>query len=208
MSMAHHRALRYALSALLLSGSLLVSGCGGGATAGPSPTGGPSSAAATADPRPTPASSTAPARNVPVPALPEAAKQNTREGFEAFVRHYIDLLDYAYQTGDTKPALAAAAPDCTMCNTITSDVKKTYTTGKWIVGGDLTLESYASDGTPDVDEIWFAYLKISQRPFTDFSTDGPGGSASGGVANIGASGEFSGGAWRMWDLGKVKGDKS
>ncbi|WP_413250012.1 DUF6318 family protein [Sinomonas flava] len=206
--MAHHRALRYALPALLLSGSLLVSGCGGGASAGPSPTEGPSSEAATADPRPTPASSTAPARNVPVPALPEAAKQNTREGFEAFVRHYIDLLDYAYQTGDTKPALAAAASDCTMCNTITGDVTKTYAAGKWIVGGDLTLEDYASDGTPDIDEIWFAYVKIKQLPFTDFSPAGAGGSAPGGLANIGASGEFHNGAWRMWDLGKVKGDKS
>ncbi|WP_430297189.1 DUF6318 family protein [Sinomonas sp. B1-1] len=205
--MAHHRALRYALPALLLSGSLLVSGCGGGATAGPSPTGGPSSEAATADPRPTPASSTAPARNVPVPALPEAAKQNTREGFEAFVRHYIDLLDYAYQTGDTKPALAVADPGCNMCNTITKDAS-TISVQSWLVGGRLQASEISVDASPDIDSIWLAYLSLTQAPYVDYAPTGPLATTSPSpLKGLVARGEFTEGAWRMFDLGTPKGAK-
>jgi len=62
------------------------------------------------------------------PRLPAAAKANTRAGAEAFVRYYIDLLNYAANTGDTR-ALRAAAARCPGCSDYAALYEKTYEAG-------------------------------------------------------------------------------
>lgn len=64
------------------------------------------------------------------PALPTAARAPTRAGAEAFVRYYIDLLNYAANTGDTEP-LRAAAKGCSGCDDYVRLYEKTYEAGGW-----------------------------------------------------------------------------
>src|SRR5437899_770958 len=80
---------------------LLLSACGSspGTGAAPSVTASPSPPPSV-DSRPTPASSKGPARNVPKPELPEAAKQNTKEGFAAFTQYWFDTIAYSLETAD------------------------------------------------------------------------------------------------------------
>jgi len=49
------------------------------------------------------------------PTLPAAAEGDSVRAAEAFVRHYIELLNYAMTTGDTK-AFRAASRDCEGCD--------------------------------------------------------------------------------------------
>ncbi|GAB4100800.1 DUF6318 family protein [Sinomonas halotolerans] len=210
--MAPTRATSTVLTALAVCGMLTLTGCGGNGQAAPSASNSASATAAPApDTRPTPASSTAPARNIPVPELPEAAKKNTKEGFEAFVRHYIALLDYAYQTGDTKPALAVGDAECGMCGTITKDAS-TVGDESWLVGGELSPSDLSADPTPDIHGIWLAYLKLRQQPFTDYKssspTPTPASTSKGGDSSLLlARARFVSGAWQMFDLGVPKGTR-
>ena len=45
-----------------------------------------------------------------VPVMPGRAEKNTLKGAEAFVRHYIDLLNHAASTGDADPLRRALKP--------------------------------------------------------------------------------------------------
>lgn len=202
--MAPRRAFRSALPALAAAAALALSACGGAPTSDPSSSS--QSAAPTIDARPTPASSTAPARNIAVPELPEAAKQNTKEGFEAFVYYYVSLLDYAYQTGDTGPARAKADDGCTMCKVATEDIDRSFKSGMWNVGGNVSISAFATDGEPDINGLWVAQVTLNQSELANasaargVSTSHPATSAS-----LLATAEYANGDWSMFDLGLPQG---
>ncbi len=200
--MALRRTLRTALPALAAASALALTGCTGGSTANPSPSETANPATSTIDARPTPASSTEPARNIPVPELPEAAKQNTKEGFEAFVRHYISLLDYAYQTGDTEPALDHAGAGCTMCGTSAKSIDAATAAGGWIIGGRLTLSGFSTDGIPDANGLWTAEVELHQTETSNVSQSGSVSAlAPAASATVLATAEYANGRWSMSDLG-------
>ena len=204
--MALRRTLRTALPALAAAGFLALTGCTGGPTANPSPSETANTATSTNDARPTPASSTEPARNIPVPELPEAAKQNTKEGFEAFVRHYISLLDYAYQTGDTEPALDNAGPGCAMCATSAKTIDETTAGGGWITGGHLSLSGFSTEGTPDTNGRWTATVELHQTEISSVSRSGSVSTPTpASSATLLATAEYANGRWLMVDLAQPGG---
>ena len=63
------------------------------------------------------------------PTLPEAAKEDSEEGAVAFVKHYIELLNYAANTGDVKPLRNASDPDCEGCSSYIEHYETTYENG-------------------------------------------------------------------------------
>lgn len=204
--MAHRHLLRSALSALTIGGMLALCACGGDSAAAPPTADATRSPTPTVDTRPSPASSTAPARNISVPELPQAATQNTKEGFKAFVEHYIALLDYAYQTGDTKPAVGVADPGCSMCNTVAKRINEVTSGGGWMTGGRLTIKALATDGIPDISGRWDAQLTLTQAEVTNVARDGradsPEPAASAGLLAVA---EYVDGKWSMFDLGVPRG---
>ena len=62
------------------------------------------------------------------PELPAAAREPGASGARAFVRHYIQLLNYAGATGDVASFLAAAS-GCQSCRELASNFKTTYRKG-------------------------------------------------------------------------------
>ena len=149
--MALRRALRLALPALATASLLALTGCAGGSTASPSPSASSASSAPTptVDTRPTPASASAPARNLAAPELPEAAKQNTAEGFEAFTRYWFDTITYALETGDEAPLKAISKPTCKMCAAFWDEAIADREAGRWGVGPRWTISGFVPDMTPD-----------------------------------------------------------
>ncbi|WP_408021470.1 DUF6318 family protein [Sinomonas humi] len=109
-----------------------------------------SSPASTAspDPRPTPASSRGPARNVPPPVLPEAAKQNTAEGFEAFTQYWFDTVTYALETGDSEPLREISLPDCKMCNGYAHRSAQIAANSEWNVGPKWRISEFQGAPSP------------------------------------------------------------
>lgn len=77
-----------------------------------------------------------PARNVPKPVMPEAAKQETEAGAQAFLDYYASVGWYAYQTGDTSYMRNIVSPSCEICNKEMDLVDDIYSSSDWAVGSD------------------------------------------------------------------------
>ncbi|MGQ1795629.1 DUF6318 family protein [Kocuria oceani] len=103
----------------------------GGGSPPPSSTSGPADASAEY----VPASLDGPAQNVPKPVMPELAREESREGAQAFLDYWSDAMWYAYQTGDTSYARDIISPHCEACLTELSDVASVYKSGSWMIGG-------------------------------------------------------------------------
>ena len=67
------------------------------------------------------------------PELPEAAKENSERGAEAAAEHYLALLVYAWNTGDTQPFSDMSSPSSQFASAIVRDVNARYDSG-WTYG--------------------------------------------------------------------------
>lgn len=82
---------------------------------------------------------------VNAPALPRGARKHSLAGAEAFVRHYIDLLNYAANTGIVTE-LRRAARHCDGCRIYENLYRRTYARGGYIrTPGWKPLEVQAFD---------------------------------------------------------------
>ena len=67
------------------------------------------------------------------PELPEEAKENTERGAEAAAEHYLALLVYAWNTGDTRPFADMSSPTSEFANGYINDIDERYANG-WTYG--------------------------------------------------------------------------
>ena len=67
------------------------------------------------------------------PELPVEAKENSERGAEAAAEHYLALLVYAWNTGDTQPFSDMSAPSSQFASAIVQDVNARYDSG-WTYG--------------------------------------------------------------------------
>ena len=111
----------------MLTGALLLTAS---ACQGDSPKPPPMTSTPVASPTPTPTPTAAalpdftkwqdePA-DIPVPAMPAAAKQHTKAGSVAFGKYYFEMLNYVILTADSGPAHALSASSCTLCRQLES----------------------------------------------------------------------------------------
>ncbi|GAA4044349.1 hypothetical protein GCM10023063_33800 [Arthrobacter methylotrophus] len=89
------------LASIVLLALTLV-GCIGSPAPSP-PTSSPPNPTVSPTPSYKPADHKGKAQNVPLPVMPAEAKAHTKEGLQAFMKHWVGLLSYAYETGDTGP---------------------------------------------------------------------------------------------------------
>ncbi|WP_416417842.1 DUF6318 family protein [Paenarthrobacter aromaticivorans] len=202
--------------------SLLLSGCQGGSTPGSppsesSPTTASPTSGATGSPSPVgPSATTAPsgvykpadpkgkAQNVPVPVMPELAKENTKEGLEAFIRYWYAEQNYAIETGDSSGWKRFTAPDCRACNRIQEGIDDSNVHGRWLAGGKITV--------PVVEPLWTdnavgqqAKVQVIQERADYFNADGTTGRAFEKATNsaFGLSASFGPDGWTVADLGLI-----
>ncbi|MBO1268302.1 DUF6318 family protein [Arthrobacter cavernae] len=203
---------RIAVLALAAAAALVLSGCQGGSTPATtdSTTASPTTSA-TPTPSATPTAAYKPAdakgkaQNVPVPVMPELAKENTKEGLEAFVGYYFQSLSYAYETGDTQLVSAATSGTCTFCSTLTDSVTSNTKDGRWMVGGKLT--------TPVVESLWTgepgsqqAKVQVLQTAIEYFDADGSVGQPSSPAINDAAAviARYENNSWIVSDMGLIR----
>jgi hypothetical protein len=166
---------------LVVTGSLLLAGCSGGAPADPgtaSPTVADSaSPSATSTPTPTPsavykpADASGPAQNVPVPVLPEVAKTETKEGLEAFVRYWYATLSYAYETGDLSSLVAVTAPGCANCEAAEKVVSNWYSDGRWLEGGTIQTPAIETSFKMAPDGNYQVVVQVRQSELRAYKAD-------------------------------------
>ena len=73
------------------------------------------------------------------PELPEEAKENTEKGAEAAARHYLDLIVYAWNTGDTQPLADMSDPSSNFAQGHIANTQEIYTNG-WSFGNSATVQ--------------------------------------------------------------------
>ena len=135
-----------------------------------------SSSATTPTPTPTPtykpASAAGPAENVPLPVMPEEAKVQSKEGLEAFARHWYDLVNYGYETGDVGPVEAISGPACVVCDTFYRIIDAGFSGDDWIAGGEIVIQSVHSDFVPSEAGRYQVLVQIVQNPSTFLDPSG------------------------------------
>lgn len=93
----------------------------------------PSSSATTpASTPPTPTGSAPPKHDEPL--LPELAKERSQDGAEAFVRHYVTVLNYSFQFNDPRPLRPISANSCAVCAELIKAVEAARRKGGLKVG--------------------------------------------------------------------------
>ena len=132
----------------------LTSGCGGSPEPKPPPKAEPS---------------TSPSPSATPPVMPAAAKATTRSGARAFVRHYVDVLNYATFTGDTSAAHALDAGKCESCNRMLASIQTIYDGGGHVEGGAWT-PTPVSDVRHPGGKGWTVDAKVTYGPQQVFQT--------------------------------------
>jgi hypothetical protein len=174
--MAPRRTLRSVLPVLVLVLLLPLNACGGpaGAEGGSASSGSSATAtqASAPDPRPTPASSKGPARNLPKPVLPEVAKQNTKEGFEAFTQYWFDVATYAIENKDPESLKAISRADCKVCGVYTADAMESTMNESWAEGPRYRVIGFMSDMSLDPLRQALGQFLLEESPSSTFDSQG------------------------------------
>lgn len=209
--------VRSGVTAAGVAAALMLAGCAGGAPADPGtapPTAtqsATSSPSATPTPTPTavykPADATGPAQNVPVPVLPEVAKTETKEGAEAFAKHWFSVLSYSYETGDVSAFESIEPPSCAACQKVKEVIANWHSEGRWLVGGRLTTP--VADTTFDRDPAgrYKVAVQVHQEPLSYMRADGtiartdPQAPDQGNLLIL----AYENGAWSVAELGSIVG---
>ena len=74
-----------------------------------------------------------------VPTMDKAALQFNEAGAEQAGRHFIDLMNYSWATGDTTFLDEFAEERCTYCQSLSDSVTSLYETGGWLHGLKYTV---------------------------------------------------------------------
>ena len=102
------------------------------------------------------------------PELPDEAKQNTERGAEAAAKHYLALIVYAWNTGDTQPLADMSAPTSKFASTYVRNIDDLYTNG-WayetssVVDQVISVEPINPNGTDVPEGSILVTLHISSR---------------------------------------------
>ncbi len=208
---------RLAVAGLALA--MLLSGCQGGTTPGSpaSQTGSTTATPTTSAASPlAPSGSAAPAvykpadeqgkaQNVPVPVMPELAKENSKAGLEAFIGYWFQLLSYAYETGDSTMSREFSSPTCALCQHLAKSVEANYTAGRWLSGGTFQ--------TPVVEVSWDpktstqqGKLQVIQQEIRYFEANGLEGRGITAATNDAAAifADYRDGSWLTTDVGIIR----
>ncbi|MFZ5869845.1 MAG: DUF6318 family protein [Actinomycetota bacterium] len=171
--------------------ALAVAGCSSGAADEPSST--TSRPVATARPTAT-AAETVPAP----PGMPAEAREATAAGAAAFVRHWFDVANHAYATGDTLALQAISSPDCQTCTNTIETIDDQYASGGSFKDGQITVE-LAEAAPPDATGTSIVSTRIDQQPLQRIGADEAPGERSDGEEDLtlAARAQHDGERWIM-----------
>lgn len=119
-----------------------------------------------------PATAEGPAENVPLPVMPELAKEESAEGFAGFRRVLVQLINYGFENRDSAPVREISAPDCERCNIFYMDLRKAYVNDDWIQGGEINFNSAGTQFVKTPEERYQLLPSIRQDEVANRGPDG------------------------------------
>ncbi|MET3904724.1 hypothetical protein ABIE35_003307 [Paenarthrobacter sp. 4246] len=201
--------------------ALLLTGCQGGTTpsappsepssttASPTTSASVPAASATPESPPTsavykPADAKGKAENVPVPVMPELAKENSKAGLEAFIGYWYAVKNYANQTGELSVLSTLSSTGCQLCGHMQKAAVDSYRDGRWIAGGTLHLATVEMDWDADTSPH-LSRAQVIQDAISYYNADGTEGRPSDAATNdtFVILAEFET-AWKVVDTGVIR----
>lgn len=221
LSFASFTAATVRVAAAGIGVSLLLSGCQGGNPPGSPPSESSSTTAsptsgATGSPSPVgPSATTAPsgvykpadakgkAQNVPVPVMPELAKENSKAGLEAFIRYWYAQLSYVDETGDMSSWLPLISRDCRLCVRLQESGEDGYSKGRWLAGGKISVPVIEVQW--GADSVKVAKVQVLQDQIDYYNQDGSVGRTRSEASNdaFALFASFANNTWIVVDLGVI-----
>jgi hypothetical protein len=92
-------------------------------------------------------------------------------GAAAFVRHWFDLVNYAYTTGETDPVSAISEATCEACTDILALIEAQYEDGGRFMGGTIEVEG-AEAPEPDSSGVMLVTTRYRQDPVISVEANG------------------------------------
>ncbi|SDX46314.1 hypothetical protein SAMN04487912_11323 [Arthrobacter sp. cf158] len=204
-------------AAAFAGAALLLAGCQGGSAPGGSPsatnstTTSPTSSVSvpaaapspSASPAYKPADATGKAQNVPVPVMPELAKENSKAGLEEFIGYWYAQLSYVGETGDMSAWTAMIAQECQLCLSLKESGEDGYVNGRWLSGGRISVPTMDVQWTREA--VQSAKVQVVQEQIDYFNADGSVGRPKSEASNDAFAffAKYVDGAWIVVDLGIV-----
>jgi len=128
--------------------------------------------------------------------LPQAATKNSVAGAKAFVRHWVDLVNYSGKSGDVTALQALNQEFCAGCRGLVRVITDAYGRGGHIEGGDWSignLRTLPLDFEADVA----MYARGQARPQVIVHGDGSATKYAGGDIYLYAYVVWTDSGWRM-----------
>ncbi|MCC3266735.1 DUF6318 family protein [Arthrobacter gengyunqii] len=119
-----------------------------------------------------PATAAGPAENVPLPVMPELAKEKSKEGLEAFAEYWFSLVNYGYETGDTSLVKELSGPECELCEAFYVAIEKGYEGENWVQGGTLSIVALGTKFVETPKGRYQVILSIKSAPGNDRGPNG------------------------------------
>lgn len=107
-----------------------------------------------------------------MPVMPELAKQESKEGLEAFAEYWYSLLNYGYETGDAEPLREITGQNCSVCDVFYTTLESGFKNQDWMAGSSVTVRDVHSDFILTPDSYYQVLIQITQKDLEYF---GPGG---------------------------------
>jgi hypothetical protein len=101
------------------------------------------------------------------PTMPAQAKEDTPEGAAAFVKHYIDVFNYASNTGDVEELSRLSSPACKGCQSYIKLYRDTYKAGGYF--NDDGWKPIRSRSAPATSG--YTVGVVVNAPETEYKTD-------------------------------------
>lgn len=104
------------------------------------------------------------------PAMPEIAQDESAAGAEAFVRHYIDVLNYAAVTGETEELKQLAHDDCEGCRAYEKTFDEIYAADGFIRGAEWEITAVEQEQLETHVDV-FVNIDIAEGTFKTTGDD-------------------------------------
>jgi hypothetical protein len=148
---------------------------------------------------PTSASPTTPTPTATLPTMPAQASEDSPEGAAAFVKHYVDVFNYAAATGDVDELSRLSSPDCDGCRSYVDLYRDTYAVGGYFKGGDWEIGDLKVRYQPDETYLTTSMAAKPSRYREDQSSPEKQDPGERSTISFGAS--RSSGSWQVSQLG-------
>ena len=117
------------------------------------------------EPTPKPTASASP--SLAPPTMPAQAKEDSSEGAAAFVSYWVDVFNYATQTGDVRPLQRASSETCSGCQRYINKIRQTYAAGGHYRGGAWTLSDLQVTSSASIRTV---FVRVKSKPGGTFKS--------------------------------------